>query len=150
MHHRVQFGTRENPASQRQHGSCFAAFGTTSAAGTQARAQDSDRSPIRRIVGPARKSSTPAISEDTARQSHDQLSLHAAPQRSATGREATTRSNHLLTVHEVAELLQVPVSWVYGRTRKRSADPLPGYRLGKYWRFSETEIIAWINRQREA
>ena len=39
----------------------------------------------------------------------------------------------LLTVQQVAELLQVPVSWVYGRMRKRSLERLPAYRLGKYW-----------------
>lgn len=52
-----------------------------------------------------------------------------------------------LTVHEVAELLSVPASWVYGRTRKRSLQRLPGYRLGKYWRFREDEIHAWVKSQ---
>jgi len=58
--------------------------------------------------------------------------------------------NHteLLTVQETAKLLKVPVSWVYGHTRKRSIDPLPGYRLGKYWRFREDEVLAWVARQR--
>ena len=41
-------------------------------------------------------------------------------------------------------MLQVPVSWVYGRTRKRSVERLPGYRLGKYWRFREEEVLAWV------
>ena len=54
----------------------------------------------------------------------------------------------LLTVHEVAGLLKVPVSWVYGHTRKRSLDRLPGYRLGKYWRFRADEVMAWVQRQR--
>jgi len=49
-----------------------------------------------------------------------------------------------LNVHEVAELLQVPVSWVYGRIRKRSLERLPGYRLGKYWRFRKEEVLAWV------
>jgi len=44
----------------------------------------------------------------------------------------------------VAVLLHVPVSWVYGRTRKRSLGRLPGYRLGKYWRFREDEVLAWL------
>lgn len=57
--------------------------------------------------------------------------------------------DHLLTVREVADLLNVPVSWVYGRTRKRSMERLPGYRLGKYWRFREDEILAWVECQRE-
>jgi excisionase family DNA binding protein len=58
--------------------------------------------------------------------------------------------NHaeLLTVQETAKLLKVPVSWVYGHTRKRSIDPLPGYRLGKYWRFRADEVMAWVQRQR--
>jgi excisionase family DNA binding protein len=47
-------------------------------------------------------------------------------------------------VEEVAVLLHVPVSWVYGRTRKRSLGRLPGYRLGKYWRFREDEVLAWL------
>lgn len=58
--------------------------------------------------------------------------------------------NRLLTVEEVASLLHVPVSWVYGRMRKRSVERLPGYRLGKYWRFREDEIHAWVEDQRGA
>jgi excisionase family DNA binding protein len=58
--------------------------------------------------------------------------------------------NHteFLTVQETAKLLKVPVSRVYAHTRKRSIDPLPGYRLGKYWRFREDEVLAWVQRQR--
>ena len=54
----------------------------------------------------------------------------------------------LLTVSEVAELLKVPVSWVYDRTRQRGLNRLPGFRLGKYWRFDEAEIRAWLECQR--
>ena len=54
----------------------------------------------------------------------------------------------LLTVEEVSELLCVPVSWVYERTRKRGQDRIPGFRLGKYWRFREEDVIAWLERQR--
>jgi excisionase family DNA binding protein len=55
----------------------------------------------------------------------------------------------LMTVQQVAELLQVPVSWVYGRLRKRSLGKLLGYRLGKYWRFDKEEVLAWLAQQRE-
>jgi excisionase family DNA binding protein len=55
----------------------------------------------------------------------------------------------LMTVQQVAELLRVPVSWVYGRLRKRSLQKLPGYRLGKYWRFDKEEVLAWLAQQRE-
>jgi excisionase family DNA binding protein len=51
-------------------------------------------------------------------------------------------------VEEVADLLQVPVSWVYERTRRRGRDRLPGFHLGKYWRFDESEIRAWLEQQR--
>ncbi len=54
----------------------------------------------------------------------------------------------LLTVGEVAELLKVPVSWVYERTRRNSMDRIPGFRLGKYWRFHESDVLAWLERQR--
>lgn len=54
----------------------------------------------------------------------------------------------LLTVEEVAEVLKVPVSWVYERTRLRGINRLPGFRLGKYWRFSEAEVFAWLECQR--
>jgi excisionase family DNA binding protein len=57
--------------------------------------------------------------------------------------------NELLTIKEVAALLRVPVSWVYDRTRKRSLDRLPGIRLGKYWRFREAEVLAWVESQRQ-
>ena len=67
---------------------------------------------------------------------------------STTVSQTEREGGHLLTVHEVAEMLQVPVSWVYGRMRKRSVERLPGYRLGKYWRFRQTEVLAWIESQR--
>jgi len=54
----------------------------------------------------------------------------------------------LLTVEEVAELLQVPQSWVYERTRCRSGNRIPGFRLGKYWRFRQADVLAWLDRQR--
>ncbi|HLW82566.1 MAG TPA: helix-turn-helix domain-containing protein [Candidatus Acidoferrales bacterium] len=54
----------------------------------------------------------------------------------------------LLSIEDVAEILKLPVSWVYDRTRRRSLDRIPGFRLGKYWRFRRAEIMEWIERQR--
>ena len=59
---------------------------------------------------------------------------------------STQSKCELLTVQQVAELLQVPVSWVYGRMRTRSKERLPAYRLGKYWRFDREEVLAWVVR----
>ncbi len=52
----------------------------------------------------------------------------------------------LLTVEELAGLLQVPPSWVYSQTRKRSANRIPGFRLGKYWRFRESDVMSWLEQ----
>ena len=62
---------------------------------------------------------------------------------------STQSKGELMTVQQVADLLQVPVSWVYGRLRKRSLDKLPGYRLGKYCRFEKDEVLALLGQQRE-
>ena len=78
-------------------------------------------------------------------------STHAIPTPSANDREKaqphSVPRGELLTVKEVAELLRVPISWVYDRTRRRSLDRLPGIRLGKYWRFRHDDIVAWLRRQ---
>jgi len=57
------------------------------------------------------------------------------------GRREPTR---LLTVEEVASMLNVPVSWVYGRMRKTALERMPAYRVGKYWRFKAEEVMAWL------
>jgi excisionase family DNA binding protein len=51
----------------------------------------------------------------------------------------------LLTIQDVAKLLCVPVSWVYDRLRRNAAARLPGFKLGKYWRFRKPEVLAWLN-----
>jgi excisionase family DNA binding protein len=56
--------------------------------------------------------------------------------------------DELLTVAEIAQLLKVPVSWVYERTRLRGAARMPHFKLGKYLRFSEREVWAWLERTR--
>ena len=61
-----------------------------------------------------------------------------------------THNDRLLTVREVADLLQVPVSWVYERTRRKGNDQLPHVKLGKYLRFEEPAITEFIRAQRRA
>jgi excisionase family DNA binding protein len=62
---------------------------------------------------------------------------------------ARSAVERLLSPGDVARLLQVPRSWVYERTRERSQDRLPGFRLGKYWRFRSSDVLAWLERQRQ-
>lgn len=53
----------------------------------------------------------------------------------------------LLTVDELASLLKVPKSWIYSHTRKRGAARLPHVKLGKYLRFFESEVRAFLDSQ---
>ena len=126
----TQFGVRENTASSRQHAP-RPSTGTAS-------------NPLCIDEGISETEGSSIRNDGQAAEFQDEL--HAASQHAATvGKER--HKDHLLTVHEVAELLRVPVSWVYGRMRRRSTERLPAYRLGKYWRFSESEIRAWVKRQ---
>ena len=56
--------------------------------------------------------------------------------------------NRILTVEQVAELLKVPTSWVYKHTKRRAPDRLPHIKLGKYVRFEESAIMAFVERRR--
>jgi excisionase family DNA binding protein len=114
----TQFGERENTASARQHASRPAVESLSSLSATQLKS------------------------------SHLQETSLVYSLRAGEDALGTPSKSALLNVQQVAELLQVPVSWVYERVRKRSLERLPGYRLGKYWRFRESDIQAWIDRQR--
>ncbi len=47
----------------------------------------------------------------------------------------------LLDVREVAQLLNVPISWVYAAAERGE---LPSFRIGKYRRLSRAEVLAWL------
>lgn len=54
--------------------------------------------------------------------------------------------DELLTVEEVAAFLKVPKSWIYGKTRQRGLERLPHVKLGKYLRFEEQAVRAFLQR----
>lgn len=56
----------------------------------------------------------------------------------------TVHQNALLTVQEVAQILKVPVSWVYEHTRAGCRDPLPYVKVGKYLRFLAADITSYL------
>ncbi len=124
----TKFVVRENTASLRQHASRVA----------------SDTRSNTAHFADERPEAQPTSSRNGPSVKVPENPLHAASQDEATGRDARDE-HHLLNVHEIAELLHVPVSWVYGRMRKRCSERLPGYRLGKYWRFRKDEILAWVD-----
>jgi excisionase family DNA binding protein len=128
MHRDLQFGMRENPASDRRHGSRLAAS-------TQSGS---------RFIGENNAQAITNIAVASPLLDQALSSAHAAQPQAATA--GKTRDEYgLLTIRDVAQLLQVPVSWVYEHTRKRSVDRIPGFRLGKYWRFNEEDVRAWLH-----
>ena len=58
----------------------------------------------------------------------------------------TGQAPKIMTVRQVADLLQVPPSSIYEKTRARrgAVPPLPCRRVGKYLRFFDTEVMAWL------
>jgi excisionase family DNA binding protein len=57
-------------------------------------------------------------------------------------------TSDVLTIRDVAVLLKVPTSWIYDRLRGGVPDRLPGYKLGKYWRFRQAEVLAWFDARK--
>ncbi len=51
---------------------------------------------------------------------------------------------NLITVDELASMLQVPKSWIYDRTRDGR---IPCIKVGKYIRFDLNEVKSWLEKQ---
>ena len=58
--------------------------------------------------------------------------------------------NPLLTVQQAAHFLNVTVSWVYEHVRDDAAERLPVVKLGKYLRFDQRDLRAYVDAKREA
>jgi excisionase family DNA binding protein len=54
-------------------------------------------------------------------------------------------TDRLLDAAEVADRLNVPVSWVREQTR---ADAIPHLKLGRYVRFEWDAVVGWLEGQR--
>ncbi len=53
----------------------------------------------------------------------------------------------LLTIEQVAEQLQISTRGVY---RLMKIDEIKAFRVGKRWRFTQSEVSAYVKRQQEA
>jgi len=123
----TKFGVRENTASSRQHASRHAVSSSLS------QKQGVSVASVKDEKGAPR---TSLVVEASDR-------FRGEIQHQATGEEERDDS-HLLTVQDVAELLQVPVSWVYKHAGPQCPNPLPCMKLGKYLRFRSTDIMAFL------
>lgn len=51
----------------------------------------------------------------------------------------------LMTTQELAEMLNVPLTWIYERTRKKE---LPTIKLGRYCMFRIKDIEAFLEKNK--
>jgi hypothetical protein len=122
MHRRLQFGTRENTASPRQHAPRAAVSSPTVDSHALDLFQDEPRSG---------QSETDSL---------EVVHLPLADTNEATGRTEQD-TPQLLTVSQLARRLGVTCNWVYTH-----ADKLGVYRLGKYLRFSWPRVLERLQR----
>ena len=60
----------------------------------------------------------------------------------------------LLTPQEAADLLRVPVSWIYAHVpptigKRTNLKPLPYYRFGRLLRFKASELERWMEQSHQ-
>ena len=60
--------------------------------------------------------------------------------------EERTEELQLLTVDQVADLLAVPKSWIYGRSHAGTL-PFPAVKVGCYLRFRQSDIKEYLLAQ---
>lgn len=53
----------------------------------------------------------------------------------------------LKDIDEMATILRVPKSWLYGQTRRRGPGAIPVLHVGKYLRFDAEAVIAWLEEK---
>ena len=87
---------------------------------------------------------------DSPKADSDVVIISNTPSNQTTPPDPPSRSvEELLTDHQAARFLNVSVSWVYEHTRDDSAERLPFVKLGKYLRFDQRDLHAYIDAKRE-
>ena len=54
---------------------------------------------------------------------------------------------NLIGINEMAKKLDVPVSWLYSRTR---TNEIPHFKVGKYVKFDPEKVMMWVQEQSES
>lgn len=62
----------------------------------------------------------------------------------------SVRNPYSMSPEELSEFLNVPLSWVYARSRERGPGAIPRRKLGRYVRFDLKEVESWIDKQQKA
>ena len=130
MDRRLHFGLRENPASDRRHGSRFATDDQGSANATQGTG-----------TVPSKLS---ALSESAERISRNAAHNSATVERNTLLAESETFEPLIGSMHAARLLGNIHVKTLqrYARLGR-----LPGYQIGGHWYFRESELDAWLRLQ---
>ena len=56
-------------------------------------------------------------------------------------------NGEMLKIEEMAARLKVKKSWIYFRTRETGEGTIPRIKVGKYLRFNESDVMAWIKKK---
>ena|SRR5690348_4401360 len=142
MHRRLQFGMRENPASERRHGSRLAVGSERLSRYSEGEGGE-QTSPGYRNDSVLISSKNAADYEATGEDRYPPVSHeHGRQQRKMSG---TSTFERLIDSEQAAELL----GNIHVKTLQRYArlGRLPGYQIGGHWYFRESELNAWLRHQ---
>jgi len=60
------------------------------------------------------------------------------------------QATNFLIIDELANILKVPKSWRYYRTKETGPDSIPRVKVGKYIRFRLGEVMEWLEKQNDS
>jgi excisionase family DNA binding protein len=55
----------------------------------------------------------------------------------------------LLTADQLARKLNITVSWIYSHARNKGDNSIPHLKIGKYIRFSESDVRLWLHSKQK-
>ena len=145
MHRRLQFGMRENPASERRHGSRASVPGDSSEAAAKHSSTDQgnlvtfDASQV--VSADMERFATGGGEEDGSTPTTMAGSIKAPPDKARKPTSEDRQFEPLLDVSEAARLLRI-----HPKTLRVKAGHgiIPGIQIGRVWRFRASMLNRWL------
>ncbi len=145
MHHRLQSGMRENPASHRRHGSRFEVDSVSNGTRTEKASVASEELPTVHVHSSADAHGTGNAAPPHAAtgRNGDDAAPHSTVLVGPRSREkALQRFEPLIGSCDAAKLL----GNIHVKTLQRYArhGRVPGYQIGGHWYFRASELDSWL------
>ncbi len=64
-----------------------------------------------------------------------------------TSASKANQREEFLTPQQLAKALNVPLSWVYQKSREKGEDTIPRHKMGRYVRFKFSEVEEYLDRR---